>query len=270
MHILYIDGSGSIGNPDEDHFILAGVSVFERGIYHLIKEVDNIVKSWNIGDPDLIEIHGSPMFQGKKGTVWSSFPTNVRLKMMQEALGALHSAAPAARAFGIAVHKAARAPDDPVEYAFEEICNRFNMYLNRRWLRGGKRAEDRQRGLIVMDESSYEESLQHLARGFRVTGTRWGELKNLAEVPLFVDSRASRIVQIADLIAFAIWRRYEFQDARLFDPIITAFDAEGGVIHGLVHHRPHELKCYCPACMSREKGRSGFPVAAQAAAEAKN
>lgn len=62
------------------------------------------------------------------------------------------------------------------------------------------------RGLVVMDRSHYEETLQELARGFRVQGTRWGQLRNLAEVPLFVDSRASRLVQIADLLSWAVWR----------------------------------------------------------------
>ncbi|MDE0280850.1 MAG: DUF3800 domain-containing protein [Gammaproteobacteria bacterium] len=38
----------------------------------------------------------------------------------------------------------------------------------------------------------------------------------MAEVPLFVDSRASRIVQLADLVSWAVWHRYEHQDTRYF------------------------------------------------------
>lgn len=30
MHLLYIDGSGTVKNPNETYFILAGVAVFER------------------------------------------------------------------------------------------------------------------------------------------------------------------------------------------------------------------------------------------------
>ena len=49
-----------------------------------------------------------------------------------------------------------------------------------------------------MDKSdNYESALQSLARTFRAKGTRWGDLRNMSEVPMFVDSRASRIVQIA-------------------------------------------------------------------------
>ena len=67
---------------------------------------------------------------------------------------------------------------------------------------------------------------------FAFRGRGGGNLRNLAEVPLFVDSQASRIIQIADLVAWAVWRRYEFQDTRYFDRIVSRFDSEGGVLHG--------------------------------------
>ncbi len=40
MHILYVDGSGTVANPRDHHVVFAGLSVIERGIYHLIKETD--------------------------------------------------------------------------------------------------------------------------------------------------------------------------------------------------------------------------------------
>lgn len=43
MHILYIDGSGSVRNPSEEYSILAGVSVFAHQICHLIHRVDQFV-----------------------------------------------------------------------------------------------------------------------------------------------------------------------------------------------------------------------------------
>ena len=98
----------------------------------------------------------------------------------------------------------------------------------------------------------YGEPLQLLARRFREAGTRWGTLRNMAEVPLFVDSAASRLIQIADLLAWAVWRRYEYHDTRYFDGIVGRFDRDGGVIHGLVHRRAGAPgDCSCPACMSR-------------------
>lgn len=150
------------------------------------------------------------------------------------------------KAFAVVVDKQAVSPDDPVKRAFEEICNRFNLFLARMWNRENKQ----HRGLVIMDKSHYEETLQGLARHFRDESTRSGNLRNLAEVPLFVDSCASRLIQIADLLAWTAWRRHEHGDTRYFDRIATRFDAEGGVIHGLVHFKRPTEECMCPACLS--------------------
>lgn len=250
MHLLYVDDSGSVGNPDERYFILGGVAIFERGIYHVIKALDDVVEGFALGgSAHDIELHGTDMYGGRSAP-WRSLQRGRREQMIGQALGVLGAQRSAVRVFGIAVEKAHIAPLDPVEYAFEEICNRFNLFLARN-LNRGRQTGDGQRGLVIMDETHHEQPLQALARHFRVNGTRWGRLRNLAEVPLFVNSKASRLVQLADLVAYALWRRYEYQDGRFFDPIMPFFDAEGGVIHGLVHHHTRTNACYCPACMSR-------------------
>jgi Protein of unknown function (DUF3800) len=169
--------------------------------------------------------------------------------MIHSALATLGPGNASVRLFAIAIDRLAASPRDPVELAFEEICNRFNLFLQR----VGDRTNERQRGLLVMDESKYEKPLQALARHFRVNGTRWGHFRNLAEVPLFVDSKASRLVQLADLVAWATWRKFEHRDGRFFDPLIRMFDSDGGVIHGLVHYRNLADECFCPACVSRNR-----------------
>ena len=50
---------------------------------------------------------------------------------------------------------------------------------------------------------------------------------------MFLDSKASRLIQLADLIAFAIFRHYERGDSRFYSIIQAGFDAEGGIVHGL-------------------------------------
>ena len=72
-----------------------------------------------------------------------------------------------------------------------------------------------------------------------------------------MDSVASRLIQIADLLAWAVWRRYEHNDARYFDLVVQRFDSEGGVMHGLVHRRVPTDDCDCPACLSRSRRVSG-------------
>ena len=248
MYVLYMDGSGSVKNPGEHYFILAGIAVFERSIYHLIGKADEFVSSLNLGGSDEIELHGSAIAGGRERP-WKGLPRAARLQIIENGLRVLSESHWSVRAFAVAVHKEARSPHDPVEYAFEEICNRFNLFLARLF----RTEEEKHRGLVVMDRSHCEETLQELARDFRVRGTRWGQLRNLAEVPLFVDSRASRLVQISDLLSWAVWRRYEHGDTRYFDRIANRFDKEGGVFHGLVHYRPPDEDCLCLACLSRAR-----------------
>lgn len=86
---------------------------------------------------------------------------------------------------------------------------------------------------MLFDESSTEQRLQTLARDFKRQGHTFGKLRNFAEVPVFLDSRATRLIQLADIIAFAIFRHYEAQDSQYFEIIKNCFDQEGGTIHGL-------------------------------------
>ena len=218
MHILYVDESGSVPDPNQNHFILAGVAVFERGIYHLVKAADDLVASWNLlPDPANVEIHGSPMYQGRQGTIWNSLQREDRIRMMQEAL-ALLSGHSSIRTFGVVVHKAAVAPEDPMQYAFEEICDRFDKLLGRLYSRSLLGTRDRQRGLVLMDTSGYNQTVHTVARDFRDQGTRWGPVRNLPELPYPVDSSASRIIQLADLVAYALFRRYEHGDGAFLRP----------------------------------------------------
>ena len=89
------------------------------------------------------------------------------------------------------------------------------------------------RTLAFFDESTYENTLQRLATDFRVIGHSWGLLRNLAEVPLFIDSRASRLIQLADLVAYAIFRKFEANDDQFYRIIAGDFDSQSGIAHGL-------------------------------------
>lgn len=249
MHILYLDDSGSVSNPNERFFVLGGVAVFERGIHHLITKIDSCISQFDLGDISQIELHATDIYGGRNRP-WSSVKDRgTRERMLHAILEILSAKNDSFRLFAVAVDKKQVGPEGPLEFAFEEMCNRFNLFLQRNHNRRG----DNQKGLIVMDNNRHELPLQNLARNFRLNGARWGKFKYLSEVPFFVDSKATRLIQMADLVAWATWRRYEHEDGRFFEKLIPRFDAEGGIIHGLYHKRgqANGQPCYCPACMSR-------------------
>jgi hypothetical protein len=206
MHILYLDDAGSVANASERFFVLAGVALFERQTFFLEQALDRVAAGFRAVDPKHLELHGNAMLAGRG--FWRSVPRDARRQGIGDALRALTTLQGTSRLFAAAA--------------------RFDRFLLRRHREG-----DTQRGLIVLDKSTMETRLQALATEFRFVGHRAGRLTNLADVPFFVDSRASRLIQYADLVSYALWRKYERDDPEFFDIIADRFDQEGGVIHGL-------------------------------------
>ncbi len=157
-----------------------------------------------------------------------SFPKADRIQAIEDSLKIILNSHPSNCLFASVVNKAKVSPVDPIEFAFEQLASRFDHYLTRLHKHGNT-----QRGVILFDKSTYETTIQSLATDFRTIGHSWGILRNFAEVPLFMDSKASRLIQLADLIAYAIFRNYERGDASFFSIILNRFDSEGGVNHGL-------------------------------------
>jgi hypothetical protein len=77
-----------------------------------------------------------------------------------------------------------------------------------------------------MDNTTKKQTFRSLARHFKSLGTRWGTLKNIVEAPFFVDSKVSRPMQLADHLAYAVFRRYQYGDASLLDLVAHTFDCE--------------------------------------------
>jgi hypothetical protein len=233
MHLLYLDESGSVADPNQGYFVLAGVAVYERKTHWIEQQLNGIAARFSPADPYAMELHGSPMRSGKEG--WKRFPLRDRLTALHDALqlGVVEEPRQGVRLFGAVINKASLPGEDPVEHAFEQLSSRFDYFLKRLYAKHG----DPQRGLIIFDKSSTtERRIQTLAREFKYSGHTWGKTKTYAEVPVFLDSRASRMIQLADIVAFALHRHYAHADSSLYTVIERCFDNEGGVVHGLYVH----------------------------------
>jgi hypothetical protein len=255
MHLLYLDDSGSAPNPNEEHLVLAGIMLRDDKIFQVNKKLDEIAERLAPGYPHTIEFHASEIWRGKTAP-WDSMDRDARKAIISEVLSVAswitrdHNAL-----FACAVHKKSYPTADPMEIAFEDLCSRFDLYLKR----FHHETKQCSAGLVILDDSSHETSLQKLAINFRRNGTRWGAMNNLQEVPLFVDSKASRAIQIADAVAYAVFRRYHAKDLTYFDIIQSGFDSDGDRIHGLIHKHTQLPDCTCPACMTRKLTQRSSP-----------
>ena len=227
MHLLYADESGSVGNAGETHFILAGVAVFERDTHWIDRDLEAIAARFDKDEPHTVELHGNPMRRGRGR--WKRERQEVREQAILDALSiGIRDRPHRPRLFAAVLRKANFAGFDVSEEAFLQLSSRFDAYLQRLHLRGKS-----QRGIIVLDRCTTEQRIQTLAREFKRTGHKYGKLHNLAEVPVFLDSSASRLIQLADLVAHSLYRHFEHGDSKYFELIQPCFDHDGGVVHGL-------------------------------------
>lgn len=130
MHLLYLDESGSVADPSQKYFVLAGVSVFERKTHWVEQQLNQVAQRFAPHDPYSIELHGSPMRSGREG--WKSHPLQDRLQAIKDALqvGVADQPATQVRLFGAVIKKSALAgKQDPIEHAFEQLSSRFDMLL---------------------------------------------------------------------------------------------------------------------------------------------
>lgn len=200
--------------------------MFERATHWIQRDLDQIAARFDPEAPQSVELHGSPMRGGRD--MWRSHPFAHRLEAIKDALrlGVDGAGRPACTLFAVVIRKSALGGVDPVEFAFGKLSSQFDLFLRRRYLKH----KDKQRGLIIFDKTSTEPRIQTLAREFK--GGPLGT-KNYADVPMFLDSRASRMIQLADLVSFATYRKFSAGDSELFDVVRPFFDAEGGVVHSL-------------------------------------
>lgn len=229
MHLLYADESGSIADPTQKFFVLAGVCVFERATHWIEVELNKIAGRFAPNQPHDLELHGSPMRTGADG--WRQHPIADRKQAMLDALseGVAKKFPRDVRLFGVVLEKQKHSGCDIAEVAFEQLSSRFDQFLGRLY----RDKDDAQRGLILFDESATENRIQTLAREFKYTGHSFGVTRNYAEVPVFLDSKASRLIQLADLVSYSLFRNYEHADDTYYKVIRQCFDSEGGVQHGL-------------------------------------
>lgn len=245
MHLLYLDESGNPDDAADKHFILAGVSAFEKNTYFLSSSAEAIQSKHFPGAPP-IDFHAQHIRAGKG--FWRTQDKAVRDEVLKDIAEVLVKSYASVRLFGAVIEKTAVLyGEDAVKTATEQVCKRFDTLLKRR-LKDG----DEQRGIIVFAESHYEQRAKVWVKGFRELGTQWGLLHSLCDIPYFAAAKESRLLQLADFVSHALYLLYEKQDKSLAKDIIRKFDMADGILHGLVHVSDRRgIGCDCPACFSR-------------------
>jgi hypothetical protein len=134
------------------------------------------------------------------------------------------------------------------EQAFEQVVSRFEQYLQ---ITSGSKTGNQNMGMIIHDNNpTVSKKLTDLMMRFHEKGTLWTKVKNIIETPLFVDSKLTAMVQIADLCSYSLRRYLERSETDLFNNIYARADRKDGVVVGVRHYS--DRNCSCSICQSRQ------------------
>ncbi|MCY3019828.1 MAG: DUF3800 domain-containing protein [Planctomycetota bacterium] len=153
-----------------------------------------------------------------------------------------------ARLFAEAIDKTTfrtQPPPMPLyEQAFTQMVQRFQAFLTHK----GEFDKCDIYGLLVHDTNeTVSKKLTELMRSFHAKGTFFWKITRIVETPLFVDSRLTAMVQMADVCAYATRRFFENAEEDLFNRVHDRFDRSGGRVVGIRHYR-HRGRCTCRVC----------------------
>jgi Protein of unknown function (DUF3800) len=265
MYLLYLDESGThSGSPS---FVLAGLAVHEQDAWHFQRMLEGMLarRLPNGLDPADFELHATEIknpvktVRGKKiRSPWASVPVKDRFRIIDATFGAIttydcQDAARPCALFGAVVDGGF---PDREQRAYEEVLHKFDEMLERQAHASGQH----EGGIVIHDRRVLEErTVQAWTQSWREVAGRIGKLTHIVDVPFFADSRASRLIQAADFVAWGLFRYYgPAQDERWTKGLWDRFDSVGPAMHGLIHVHPRFRAgtCRCPACGSRVRASS--------------
>lgn len=248
MYLLYVDESGRAPASHESYFVVSGVAIHEDDCYPFSRSLDSLQRRLLGAQYAELELHASRIWSARNE--WARVPQELRDRLIPAVFRHVVAwTGPNGRKlipFAVAVRKSSFPARDPVEHAHEELFARFDRFLTRL-----HHAGESHRSLVIADDSSYEQLVQRLTPQWKRGSGRMGKLHSLVEVPMYVDSKLSRLVQIADFVAWAAWHYYENRHTQWMQILNSAFDADGGVQHGVAHLTRGYRTCVCVACESR-------------------
>ncbi len=233
MHLFYADESGT--DVQLSYFVWGGVSVPDRQTRFIDADLSAVAQRFRPADTDddrqAPTLNASAMHTGKG--VWRKVNRTAARQAIKDAL---QLAVADRQKYGVRLFVAAierkrlTQNRNPANLAFEQLTTRFDYMLGRL-----NRREDHppERGLVLLNAASLMAKHQTLARQLSDVGYSSGAIKNLAEVPVALNRRNSRTLQLGGLVAYAVHRHFEHNDSQYFDLIKHCFDRDERQRYGL-------------------------------------
>lgn len=268
MYLLALDESGTHnGSPV---VLIGGLAVHEADVRRLERDLHDVLTTHLVPlnlDPWRHELHAKELktpskakpagngYPATRDSEWLSVPSATRLAILADAYAVIRdhrSADPTypLRVFAGVVDRRHKQFKTAEKYAYDHVLHRFDETLR------GFGDAPRQRGLVLHDRrDSIYKSTRHepLIQDWTALWQRSGpRLEAIVQVPYFTDSRASRLIQAADFVSYALWRQYSQEDDTYIADLWQHVDVgRKGELSGVIHLTPDFGRCPCKPCVSR-------------------
>lgn len=194
MLLTYVDESYT-----DDWYYMAALLCDGPGAQKLTVALDRVMERAvrEYGVPEDAELHGHELFGGKER--WKDIPPRVRIWVYNQAFDAIatHCEAIIIRGMHVAgLRKRYIRPEPPHSVVLQHLLERVDDYM---------REEARTWTLVIADEVS--DQARHRSdllvyRTYGTTGYRSTKLTRVIDTLHFAPSRASRLLQAVDMVAF--------------------------------------------------------------------
>lgn len=205
--LFYVDESRDRG--PKGHLLFAGLLADGDQVAAVESELKTIAE--NAWDDGLArwgtELHAAEIFGGVRA--WHKGTIDQRIDLLDDVLSVLvnKDIEVIARGANLTRFKKNYA-GDPYRWEFSNLLERLNERLRAR----------NERGLVISDEQSqHREGIQRDVANSKELGTggyRSQKLERILDTAHFVDSKLSRMIQLADMSAFILRRRATFSTER--------------------------------------------------------
>ncbi len=238
MQLLFIDESGTIPPKnkikDVNHFTLGGI-VIPSDLWHEVdKELAFLKNRFKIID----EIKWRYFAPGKQLNSLSHLNADQKERLREDLYDLITKFKSVRLICAVVDVKSAykyeyvNCENDLYWYAYKQITERFQYYLQDLSRNIGSKIN----GIIICDHRQPKDDHQlRLLHQKLLTGSKksFSTYQNLIEGVFLAPSHLSVGIQLADMVAGAVYRKFSRQDDRFFDLIKTSFRKNpGGKING--------------------------------------
>ena len=215
----------------------------------MTRELNSLQEKYFPGINIPIEFHVRPIRQGK-GPHFKQFSFDTRVKIIDEIYDIiLKYVFPNIIAFATVMDvSAVTSPEQVCHDCFEDVCQHFNLFLYNQYKKNIP-----SKGLLIIDRGRERQYRQHFGK-FKKSEAIEEYLGNIVDTPYFAACKETRMLQVADFIANAVFRYYESGITDEFNLILPQFyrGPYRFPVYGL-NHITKDDSCKCCVCENKRK-----------------